>query len=368
MSEPFPDVVRRSWLLFSVLLLLSGMVGWFIWTQHKLVGKIAAMENTLSGKMSSEWEDRLKKLEAQVADSNRWPKDANEIQQFHDEVSELVIGLPAWLEVKYLPRLSVVRWTAIAFNHLYPAQNSDGPPNDLGLAEEIRHWAEVKPDGDVAGLDKKLQDKANEVEKQRVEQAVQWAREYLDGKANTRPDIESVADFLGLYENNLAQDAQKRTEVAGLREKLESKFYREVEEQQDEARKAYQRCTLKEIKEFEEKLQQVYNEASRFSEEDRKDGWLSLSRWTKKARAWVKKNFSDEHYQETQKAMVSHLLPIDSALLDLPVLKRYHRAFDAGWNLLDGRDEQTDVAQSSAVTAKKSLRAALEDNSCTTAK
>ena len=362
MSEPFPDVVRRSWLLFSVLLLLLGMVSWSIWTQNKLVGKIAAMENTLSGKMSSEWEDRLKKLEAQVADSNRWPKDTNETQQFHDEVSELVTGLPAWLEVKYLPRLSVVRWAAIAFNHLYPAQNSDGSLNDLGLAEEIHHWAEVKPDGDVAGLDKKLQDKANEVEKQRIEQAIQWAREYLDGKANTqpgstdRPDIESIDAFLALHENDPAQDGQN--EIKELRKKLESKFHREVEEQQDKARRAYQKWALKEIKKFRGKFLDVADRASQVSEKAQNKGWFSWSRLKEEGRARLRNNFHNKHYEEIHDTMICHLLPVDSALLDLPVLKLYRQAFDNGWALLDGRKEVQDcVAESSAVTPKKSLRA-----------
>lgn len=65
MSEPFLDAVRRSWLLFSVLLLLLGMVGWSIWTQHKLVGKIAAMENTLSTPIPVEYEEDLNQIEAQ---------------------------------------------------------------------------------------------------------------------------------------------------------------------------------------------------------------------------------------------------------------------------------------------------------------
>ncbi len=67
MSEPFPDVVRRSWLLFSVLLLLLGMVGWSIWTQNKLVGKIAMIENILSTPIPAEYEENLNQIEAQGA-------------------------------------------------------------------------------------------------------------------------------------------------------------------------------------------------------------------------------------------------------------------------------------------------------------
>ena len=42
--------------------------------------------------------------------------------------------------------------------------------------------------------------------------------------------------------------------------------------------------------------------------------------------------------------MVAYLLPINGALLDLPVLKRYQREFEDGWKRLDGQEEQTKVA------------------------
>ena len=355
--------------------------------QNELVGRVATIENIIKGqtallnrafgnglpvKMPQEWEDSLNKLEARVANRDRWPEDTNETKQFRDEVSELVTGLPAWLEVKYLPRLSVVRWAAMAFNHLYPAQNLDNPPNDLGLAEEIRRWAEVKPDGAATGLDQELRDKADEVEKQQVEQAIQWAREYLDGKANTqpgstdtRPDIESIAVFLDLYENDPDQDDQERAEkIASLRKELRSKFHREVEEQQDQDRRAYQRWALREIKAFEEEFQRVSEESGQVSEKAKEDGW-SLPRVEEAVWALIKRNLRNKHYKAIQNAMISHLLPIDLALLDLPVLKRYDRAFNAGWDMLDGREEQNRVAESSALplTAKKSLRVVLENQS-----
>ena len=66
-------------------------------------------------------------------------------------------------------------------------------------------------------------------------------------------------------------------------------------------------------------------------------------------------------YKEVQDAMIKHLLPINVVLLDLPVQERYHQAFQTGWKKLDGRENQTTVAVSSATTKKKSLRDILEE-------
>ena len=74
-------------------------------------------------------------------------------------------------------------------------------------------------------------------------------------------------------------------------------------------------------------------------------------------------SWDDKRYGEIQNAMISHLLPLDLALLELPVLKLYHQAFEIGWKTLDGRGEQTVVAKKSALTVKKPLWAVLEDQS-----
>lgn len=147
---------------------------------------------------------------------------------------------------------------------------------------------------------------------------------------------------------------------------MERELYREVEAQQDEAQneawKTYQKWALREIKAFEGEFRDVIKGAGQVSKETEKYAWWSPSRWTEKMKAWVKANFRDEHYKKIQDAMICRLLPVDLTLLDLPVLKLYHREFDKGWALLDGRDgrkEQDCVAESSAVTPKKSLRAVL---------
>ena len=61
-----------------------------------------------------------------------------------------------------------------------------------------------------------------------------------------------------------------------------------------------------------------------------------------------------------QNAMIIHLLPIDHLLLDLPVLKRYQRVYDKGWDALEGKLEQTCVAIAATFVPKRALRDAGE--------
>ncbi len=54
-------------------------------------------------------------------------------------------------------------------------------------------------------------------------------------------------------------------------------------------------------------------------------------------------------------AMIAHLLPIDLSLLELPVNELYQKAWEEGWKHLDGREDQTYVAQRTADVKKATL-------------
>ena len=51
--------------------------------------------------------------------------------------------------------------------------------------------------------------------------------------------------------------------------------------------------------------------------------------------------------------MVNQLIEISANHLDVPVAQLYQKAFQKGWERLDGRDDQLHVAQKSATTVKK---------------
>ena len=128
-------------------------------------------------------------------------------------------------------------------------------------------------------------------------------------------------------------------------ETIEFKAAERAEERQARAIRSYQRWALSKIKAFEAAFQATSHKAAEAASILRRDdgGW------------------SGAYYQEIRQAMISDLLPINLALLDLPVQERYRQAFQTGWKKLDGREDQTTVAQASALTVKKLLRAFLKD-------
>jgi len=76
--------------------------------------------------------------------------------------------------------------------------------------------------------------------------------------------------------------------------------------------------------------------------------------------AWARigwnKNIDQEiAYRATRDGMVQFLLPINPSLLDPPVALLYNKAFQKGWNKLEGREDQLYVAKQSAVVTKKGL-------------
>ncbi len=63
----------------------------------------------------------------------------------------------------------------------------------------------------------------------------------------------------------------------------------------------------------------------------------------------------DLAHKVTAYAMVRHLLPINEALLDRPVLKLYDEYFEKGWQKLEGRDDQLWVAKEATRRSKLGL-------------
>jgi hypothetical protein len=85
-----------------------------------------------------------------------------------------------------------------------------------------------------------------------------------------------------------------------------------------------------------EKQKQIYNAA-----------W-SLTGWNK--------NINTElAYRATREAMIGYLLPINASLLDQPVAQLYQKAFAKGWEKLEGRNDQLEVANATVWVPKKPL-------------
>ncbi|MCY3760251.1 MAG: hypothetical protein OXH50_03305 [Gemmatimonadetes bacterium] len=119
-----------------------------------------------------------------------------------------------------------------------------------------------------------------------------------------------------------------------------------VHEVQDGFRRAYQQWALNRIVKFVERHEEISGLSPGWFEQP----WEAI----KKKLGGVCADPSD--CRALRDAMLHHLLPIDHLLLAPPVLKRYQRAFDAGWTALDGNKEQICVAIAAAIVPKRALR------------
>ena len=297
--------------------------------------------------------------------------------------------------------------------------------NSNNLVDEMRELADFSPEGGSVDLVRRLRENAAEIERtttrQRVEEAVEQANQYVDQKEDIPVDTSEIAslyEFLELYEKDNEYADFTDDDLPGLRKKLykkivirqaedqvanlhaqwknvkamvkdqpqaavyevatrmllqqvtsaraalvlegiETPVYNELENElraavetidsQLEKRQAgairnYQRWALEEIKVFETAFEEIKKKA------DEEGSW-----WHRDNGGWI------DYYKEVQDAMIKHLLPINVALLDLPVHERYIQAFQTGWKKLDGRKDQTSVAEASATTRKKPLWDFLKD-------
>ena len=134
-------------------------------------------------------------------------------------------------------------------------------------------------------------------------------------------------------------------ELRRVVKQIESERARRAEERQAQAMRYYQRWALSEIKAFEAAFADTSRKAAEDASPLRRDdgGW------------------NDAYYNEVRLAMTNRLLAINLALLELPVQERYQQAFQKGWKRLDGREDQTSVAEASALKVKKSLRGFMEE-------
>lgn len=65
-------------------------------------------------------------------------------------------------------------------------------------------------------------------------------------------------------------------------------------------------------------------------------------------------------YKLVRDAMITYLLPIDTAMLEPSVYKYYEKRYEEGWKAIQNRDDQTYVAEQSAIMSKKPIRDFLE--------
>ena len=381
------------------------------------------LESIAPAKIPPEGENSLRELNALVKDRSQWPTNPTEAERFLERTTELVTSLPAWAEAHYLTQVSTLRWTAMAFTLLSQHDDTHQPLDQL--ANEMRELSDAKPAGAPEELVQRLRETATEFDgkatNRRVVAAIEQAQRYLKGSPDVASDIAGLYDFLGLYETQgvvgvdidiaslrmqvyselVQRQADEQVSILRVRwqnlrdlarrqppppiyevsvkilfqqvlsahaalvlegieapvyddleselrravEDIESAAAERVEKRQAEAMRSYQKWALSKVKAFEAAFKITADKAAQ-----------SASLLLRDDGGWT-----DAYYREVRQAMIEHLLPINIALLDMPVQERSHRAFQTGWKKLDGREDQITVAQASALAHKKSLRAFLEN-------
>ena len=146
-------------------------------------------------------------------------------------------------------------------------------------------------------------------------------------------------------------------------------------------RRKYQEWALRKIMAFEHDFQKIAEEKEERTDErnqnkvfdrdlkhtPKDEGGVNFEEWFrgmpkelleegKKQYDSIVGSMTPDQYKKVQNAMIWHLLPIDRALLDLPVLNRYQREFDRGWKRLSEQDQQTCVAIAASFVNKKTLQ------------
>ena len=330
---------KYLWALSLILILLTGACA------SSTEGPIASFQAP-----SVQWEDRLAELEFRASKPDSLPKDSDEVEEFISELGLLIGELSPFEEANYFSQLADLRWMAIALDALYrePVEPTDSLSEETpyGIAIQLRAIAEEKPRpiGSIIGnsvsvLEEKLLERANVLENRDIDGRLYQARQFLIGTKTGPIDLTTVddgvfelLDYLSYYEST---QSARQHEIGGVREQLEVTLAALEAEALDRPRRDYQGWALRQIWDFEEKFEQI------------KEGFsvLGLIR-------------EEDEYREIQDAVVAHLLPIDQALLDRPLVLRYQRGFDEAWGILDKQDErkaQTCVAIATAIIAKRTF-------------
>lgn len=359
--------------------------------------------------------EELISLEAFAKDPNLWPTSKDASSEYTKRVSDAVKQMPPWAEANHLGQLNTIRWAALVFELLQTPEPSsveelashvnalreatfiapdeipaalqqealakaakletltkqkikfdviaaaekalekDGDPSELiAVAERLREFHE---DQELLEIFKKVR---QEIGKQEIEQQIEaFAQRFdsiqtrvIDRPAIYEHAISVLATEVGMVRLSLLLEGNLLpSSLEELNAKLEStiKDYqrtiaKKAEEKYAKEFRAYQVWALGQIKEF--------------------DATMETAEANAKANSRVYgEKWSDAEYNLVKDAIVNRLLPVNPALLDIPVNERYHKAFQRGWMKLENvedRDDQTYVAEQGVKVEKKSL-ASFED-------
>ena len=351
-------------------------------------------------KMPDEINDKLSALEKRLAGKESWPQNEKDSQALHKELLELVKNTPSWAEEEILQRLIPLRWE-IQFFDL--SCSSKCPPEELeNRVTEYERLVEKVPDNVPKELQElaavKLTDAKKELENHLLESAIADGNKALSSETGFSEAIARLDEFdtpeasklknqltsklddtqiaarlsslkrsvsksnnisdLQLKQNTLMRIAEGALELLQQAQAKANSRTQEIESlgvdcnkkiadcaqtlthRQEELyaskQRAYQQWALKQIDSFETEF------------------WYAQDSAKKRSRIYGE-TWVDEDYKKVATAITEHLNPISENLLDRPVSEIYQRSFRRGWEKIEGRQDQTDVAKQCAFVVKKSL-------------
>jgi hypothetical protein len=354
-----------------------------------------AIGNVIPVQMPADFEKRFHELEDTTRDKQKWPKTEKDAGDMRTRLTILVKQLPAWAEPDYLPRLTPLRWSVQAISVLTaPGENGDesvsaidsllesvpdGASSDMlgalksrrasceQTASSLRRDQEVAraktllsgASGDAAAewtaLEKWTDDPANgseiqnlrsdlrkmalttEAERQSALITKQWDQlKALSDDKLMQQGLVRLYDSAMSQRLALAAEGIQSSSVDQVASNLQHDITELAKKQSDEQAaklRAYQAWALDQIDGF-------WTVKANADQQAKNENKLPTSGW------------NDAEYKMLRDAMSSYLLPVVPGLLDPPVLERYNEAFHFGWQQLDKREDQTEVARRSAAVEK----------------
>lgn len=358
-----------------------------------------AIGNVVPVKMPPDFESQFVILEDTVKDEKKWPKNQDESNELVNKLASLIKQLPVWAEPDYLPRLTPLRWSVQSFSVLnqYAVPSVDNA--DTGVAA-INSLLDATPDGVPPSIPAALksaltiyQQKLSSTSRERaIAQAnailktgkgdaatawsalEKWTDDPADGtqiqrlRADLRKqalttDADRQAGMLSAQQKQLGTITDEKLAQQGLIRLYDSAMNQRLalasegitspsldavadtmqqsltqlanKESAKQAAKirAYQKTALDEIQAF----------------------WAVKNAADQQAKNahYVGSSYTDAEYKMLRDALCDHLLPLSSNYLEPPVLQRFNDAFTFGWQQLDKRSEQTEVAERAATVEKR---------------
>ena len=364
---------------------------------HRAIGEVIPI--TIPSRIN----EKLNALKEKLIQKDSWPQNMNDMNASDAELLAILAEVSPWMEEELLPELNSIRWflgahelrlkeEKLKFDEWLDyiddleTQISFSPDNAseevLSQLEKLRRkfsadYESLRRDLAYAKAEKSLKDanatpeilyeildqlsewedfeelteeitvKAMKMESEGFISSVQERIELMSKESNAtfkRINMGNLGEFLGLIVDQrnelLAFGVQRNEPIQKKLKALAAKIEKDIKnfatsevKENEKKMRSYQKRALEKIIAFNNALPNAkITEVGRIFDTEKQD------------------------FEKIKNLMISHLLPIDSRMLEPAVSRIYNKAFKDGWDILeDEKDLQTEVAEREAVVEKMKL-------------